>query len=327
MDQMDTFTRVVLGIISVIISLGVLKLKSWLYILVGVIDSGFAAVNEFLGKPLLLLYNAIRNGLNTLTEPVTNKLPLSRLSDRAPVLGSGGTMRFVLLSMVYLVVTVWIAIANADADALSVYFTSLFFNTAFGYILSLFVESVSFDPVNLISAGFTCFLSYAFFHCSIKADTQHDDSFIARVVQFLYHIPLMGAACLISLQLADLWQLLANWVVALWESLVQVVESTEANAPSLLQGLGAVLALLPLCYLGLMLLLVAIREFIVNLGYGIVVGMVGFSIIFVVLTIFPNFFTDTPFGGMLFSVGFIAFLLISDYIRVNPPKQKKSLWR
>lgn len=310
----DLVGKLFFGVIAAIVGFGLLQIREPVNDLAITLAELFDVVIEPLSAPFLRLYERFADPIKEKLVPLTSRLPLTMLSERFPVLGSPGTIRFFLLALAYIIIAFYTQSTAAD---LSNYVSTLFYNTSLGTVFALILSDTSITLVTVVSAGFTSFLSLLFFRSTVANDECDDVSLPRKIILFFYHTVYACAACIISLQLSGLWEYLANTGTGLYQTLSVLFHSADHSFVGILQMIGSGLLLGLLLYVGVLLGLIAVREHIYNIGFGIsaVVCMAGLFLL--IYAFVPDALLIGVWGDIAGYILLAVTFIYTDYCRAN----------
>ena len=277
-------------------------------VLCGIVD----AVLRPISKPVRKLWQWLKEHLLDWLS-WGDKLPIARFADRYPVFGRPSGIRLFLICLIYLIVS----FCTMSLEGLAEFVISLFYSMPMGFLIQMLSENVPFDPVNLLSAGFTGFMILMLFRTCLKENYYFGSKWKRLPVKILYYIVLCLTACTLSTQLGFVWDSLASFGLNSFSHLQQILGNTQWTFMGVLEMLYFAFMFLLLLYVGIMLLLVSIREFIDIIGYSVI----GLLITIVVVLLMQTFLPDSIFGGdlkgNLTGLAAVAVMFYADYTRVD----------
>ena len=240
--------------------------------------------------------------------------PFPRLSRRHPVLGSARGMRFILLSIIAMVVLVIVYACNNN---LAFLFTeSSLFMLPFFFVVRLISREITFSVVGLISTGVSGMIIGLFFKLCLDG-YEHDGSILHRIVSIVYYTITTFMASYLGFILSGVWDWFAKTGINFFNILKDMILGSDWSFLGVLKFLGCALVLSIIIYVGIILLSVALKEYVESFCY----GFIGFVIVFLFELICNVVFQMDVWDGTLrliieYTV-FFACILIPDYIRVS----------
>ena len=264
--------------------------------------------------PFTGLYTKLKETLSARLEPKLTRWPLHRLSNAVPVLGSPRVIASALLSLL-LITLCYLRVR--EEGFLGTYGWELFYLTPLGALYNLLVHGVSLTPSVLVSSACSTLIAWLLLTGGEEDDGYGNGEVSEIVVACFYHIIFLVAGCIIGMWLKNFWPTLADWFsnlhVSLKESYAAAKDSGAGTAKLIFTGLPLAL----LIYAWLIAMVVAIREFVVSIGHGIMAVML-MGVLFLALAgLLPSAWT-TGSAGDYIGIALIAMVfLISEYTRAT----------
>lgn len=266
-----------------------------------------------LSKPLIKLWACIKAWLLRLFS-WSDRLPITGFANRHPVFGRPSGIRLFLISAVYLFITFIAAACTAKLDFFA---EEMFYYMPLGFLVRWCLEGLAFDPLSLLSAGFTGFMILMLFKTCMKEGHYFGSPWARLPVKILYYLVLSAAACCLSVHFDFVWRGLAAFATSLSNSVSSVLDGADVTFFSTLAVIGSTLCSLALMYLCLLLILISIREYIDIIGYSII-GVLLLIVVYLLMeTFLPQQFLAGSAGNIVTSLVIIGTMLYSDYTRVN----------
>lgn len=237
---------------------------------------------------------------------------IEHFARRHPVLGTAKSIRFFIVAIIFIAVMIIISLFRGNFSDLVADTFSMF---PFAFALQIINGDAAFSLVGAINTGFSAMLMAAFFQlCMGNYERIGYENWLVSVG---YYVVTTITGCLLGLLLCGMWDWGATTGFALFDTLKEILLGTDASFIGIVKAVGCAIALIMLVYIGILLLLVAVREYIEAFCY----GALGFVLV-VVVALLLNFVISTEFLNgtwgqiIVFATLFVSVLCL-DYIRVN----------
>lgn len=312
---------IVLEIILMMIVIGLLimavtflwGIQTFIESIVESISNGITKILDFVAKPVLLLYEKIRDWVVDLLSPLFYHLPITKFADRFDAFGSATSVRLFLVALIYVTV---VLVVCATQGTLETFLEDMFFIMPFGFFLELLKGGVSFDLVNMISAGFTGFITMMLFR-KCMGDLIDDTGFGNFVLRIVYYLVLTVAACSLCVHLSGVWQFASNILVSVVTMVSGEMGGLDSDFLGILAMIGLGIALLLLLYFVLLIMLVSLREFVSIIGYSIFSVLLMLILVLACYAILSESFLNSPEGSVITDILVLIVLFYPDFRRVN----------
>lgn len=270
------------------------------------------SITEFVSAPFVSLWNLIKKKLSSF-KPVLKQDIITRFAERHPILGSATSIKLFILSSIFLATLIIIyAVKGIFGDFLTQTMSML----PFFFILGIINGDFQFSFVGLISVGVSSMLIGAFFNLCI-GNYSRKGSFVRWLVSIGYYIVTTFTACYIGFALSSVWDFVASKGVALFGVIKGILTSSSWTFVGTLKIISSALVLLAILYIGIILVTIAIKEYIESLCYGGLGAILFFMTILVLWAIFSQDFLNGPIGQFITFTTLFAAVFIFDFIRVN----------
>ncbi len=271
------------------------------------IHSFLGAALELLAFPIPLLWSHVQDSLEDI--PFFSEGPIARFSDRHPVFGEPDAICCFLGCLIFSVVTVVVTVLTGSFNDLCDGTVLMY---PFFFLVSLIVEGApSFSIVSLLSAAFSGLLIGWFYDFCMR-DYLYRDCFLGWVVAFVYYIVTTVASCILGFFLSNVWDWMAETGVSIFESLRNLVSNADRSFLGICTFVGLGLLLIVISYVGILLVLTALREYLDLFRFSAIVLLI-FAVISLVI---PQNAIETP---LLTLVGILALVILVgvEFVRVN----------
>ena len=270
------------------------------------------SILEVLGTPIVALYMLIRNKIVSKTGTWFYNLKLSQYVDHHPVLGSPAAVWTLALSLLYLTIMLTI---SAFTHGIGDFLLELLYVMPVGFFVQLATEGVDFQLIGLISGGMTSFLTAMLFEkCMENSCT--GKNVLRQIIKFMYYVILTAVACSLSLHLSGLWELLATVGVSVFNYMHVIFNGADQTFLGVLKMIGSGLVILPLAYIGILLLLIAIQEYVEIIGHSLLAMLLLGGCLLLCYTFLPDAFLDSKLGDVTAFLLLFGIMVICDYRRV-----------
>ena len=295
-----------LGLCSVLFNLKN-PIEGIIDILCGIVD----AVLKPLSKPLKMLWQWLK-GILLDWFSWGDYLPIARFADRYPVFGSPSGIRLFLICLGYLI----FSFCTMTLEGLGEFIIELFYSMPMGFLIQMLSQQVPFDLVSLLSAGFTGFMILMLFRTCMKEE-YYGSPWARMPVKIFYYLVLCLTACTISTHLGPVWESLAAFGLSSFHGLREIFGNAQWDFVGVLEMLYSGIIFLLLLYVGVMLLLVSIREFIDIIGYSIIAILILIVVVILMETFLPDSILSSDWSGNLTGLAMVAVMFYADYTRVS----------
>ncbi len=255
--------------------------------------------------------SALDRGLTSVNRRVENGL-ISRFADRHPLCGTAKSIRFVLVSLVFIaaVMTVSIATGNSKIVEESIYMFPFFF------IVQLLSRSVVFSFAGLLAVGFSAMMISAFFKFCM-GEYEREGSFIRWLISVIYYVITTVVSCFLGYLLSGVWEWVVNKGVSLFVFIKTAISTSNDTLIAPIKIVGCAVALLLLIYIAVILISIALKEYFETFCYG-GMGVLLFAVVTVLCLIFGGSeFINTGAGKTILIVTFLLGIFGFDFIRVS----------
>ncbi len=262
--------------------------------------------------PFKFIKNFVEEKRSSLELSLCNT-PLARFVDRHPTLGTPSSIRFLILGIIFIIIMLIISMLNNSVenlieDSLNMY--------PFFFIVQLISNQASFSFVGLISAGFSAMLIGAFFNFCM-GDYERKGSFLRWLVAIGYYIVTTTVACYLGLLLSNVWEWFGNTGVWLFNSLKDIISGSGNGFFDIFIVLGCLIALIIVVYIGIILILVAVKEYVETFCYG-AMGAILFAVVLLLCFVFGSQeFINSTWGQVICIATLFISIFVLDFIRVN----------
>ena len=264
--------------------------------------------------PFTGLYTKLKETLSERLEPKLRRWPLHRLSNAVPVLGSPRVIASALLSVLLITLC---CLRVREEGSLGIYGWELFYLTPLGALYNLLVNGVSLTPAVLISSSCSSLIAWLLLTGGEEEGGYAYVKFSEIVVACLYHIIFLIVGCIIGMWLKNLWPILANRFSSLHISLKESYTAVKASDAGIMKLIITGFPLALLIYGWLIAMVVAIREFVVSIGHGIMAVMLMGALFLALIAVLPSAWLNGSMGDY-FGIALIAMVfLISEYTRAT----------
>lgn len=265
------------------------------------------------GKPFIAVYNFLA-GCVQKTEGLFVKDPIGKFAFNHPNLGSkSAIITFMFSGIIITVMTVINVVNNNFSD----YLMELFSMFPVFFVISLINGNISFSLAALISTGVSSALIGVLFGNCMEGYKPYGFFNLRRLVSVGYYLVTAIAACELGLILSNLWDWLANVGISAYQSAIGAIGGAEGTIGGLFTMLGCFLAILALLYVAVLLIGVAVKEYIDNFTYGIVGFLVFFGSIFLLQEGIDQGILSQNLAEWIMLFVLLACVFVPDYIRVN----------
>ena len=236
------------------------------------------AAYKFIGMLINLMLKPFALLLSKLKIFFAEKLPSTKMLDEK-FSAFHGFLPFALFTtaLTFVIVTCCIYIFN-DAKKAD-FVMNLIFSTTLGSILSLFQDGFDISPATLFAIAFSGFIFSACMDTLTKKTKDPAGKIIEEKAKFYIRIPCFlvyfTMAASLALMLSGVFQAVGNW------GFNTIVNLYNQKSTSFFPVLGKILAMIPLIYVAMLLLLIAVKEY----AESAVFGFVGFLLLLVCLLI------------------------------------------
>lgn len=265
------------------------------------------------GKPFIAVYNFLA-GCVQKAEGLFVKDPIGKFAFNHPNLGSKNAIITFMFSGIIITVMTVINVVN---DNFSDYLMELFSMFPLFFVISLINGKISFSLAALISTGVSSALIGVLFGNCMEGYKPYGFFNLRRLVSVGYYLVTAIAACELGLILSNLWDWLANVGILAYQSAIGAIGGAEGTIGGLFTLLGCFLAILALLYVAVLLIGVAVKEYIDNFTYGIVGFLVFFGSIFLLQEGIDQGILSQNLTEWIMLFVLLACVFVPDYIRVN----------
>ena len=286
------------------------KISKLLPVACSMIGDGIVGI---LCLPFTGLYTKLKETLSDRLEPKLRRWPLHRLSNAVPVLGSPRVIASVLLSLL-LITLCYLRVR--EEGSLDIYGWELFCLTPLGALYNLLVNGVSLTPAVLISSSCSSLIAWLLLTGGEEGGYAYV-TFSEMIVAFLYHIIFLVVGCIIGMQLKNFWPLLADWFSSLHVSLKESYTTAKDSGAGIMKLIFTGLPLALLIYVWLIAMVVAIREFVVSIGHGIMAVMLMGALFLAFIVFLPSAWLDGSVGDYIGIALIATVFLVSEYTRAT----------
>lgn len=245
--------------------------------------------------------------------------PFDKLSRRRPFLGSARAIRFFCLSLILICVLIVIYACNGNIVAL---FRDTFYMMPFFFILQLFNHEVPFTIIGLISAGVSGMIIGAFFNLCM-GDYRFNKSIKHRLISLIYYTVTTFVACYLGFILSNVWDWFGKTGVKLFTIFKDFLIASNWTFAGVLKFLGCALILLIILYIGIVLLFIAIKEYLSTFCYGFMGFAVFLAFVIICMILLPKEARQHTVYVVIEYIMAFACVLIPDYIRVSSEDYEK----
>lgn len=275
------------------------------------ICSVVSLVIGFITKPFKNLWDKLKDGLSSIM-PSFDNLPISRFADNHPTFGTGRSIRFFIFGVIFIAAITGISMANNTFGELLEKVATMF---PFFFIVDILAKDAEFTLVGLISTGVSAMIMGSLFGFCLQG-YERKGHFLRWLIAIPYYIVTTILGCYLGYLLSGVWEYIAKTGIALFNTMKNSF-SDPSGLLGFLGGILALAALIVISYLGIVLLLTAIREYIETFCY----GLLGFGI-FIVFAIVSfiiggQAFFDTELFRTLALILALFGIFGVDFIRVN----------
>lgn len=238
---------------------------------------------------------------------------IGRFADRHPTLGTERSIKFFIVALIYLIIVFTVKILKGDMED---FIQNLFDAYPLIYVITTFAGDNSFTVVNIISTGISALLMSAFF-AFCMGDFKREGYFLRWLVSIPYYIVTTLLGCYFGMVLSNVWEWAANIGVNLFNSFTAALNADSKTLLGILITVGSFIALVLLLYIGLVLLLTAIREYLEVFIYGLM------GLLFIIVCVLLMFiwggqdFITTATGNTILTISSILAFFATDFMRVN----------
>lgn len=249
--------------------------------------------------------------------PFTGENALTRFSDRHPTLGTPKSIIFVLATFLFTGVLVIVCYVKGDFNI----FAEAVEMLPLIYALEVVGGDIKISFISILSVGISA--TFIGLLPDIFMDDYEIESFGGILVSIVHYLSTTSIAAFLGLLLSGVWNWLANSGLWLFNFLKFNITNSKGDFLSWIILIGCVLAMILVIYIGIIITMIATRDFIDVICY----GMVGIVILFLVglilyitgLLISVDLFTNIV-GKILFGIIIIICMFGIDYFRVNKTK-------
>ena len=267
---------------------------------------------DVVGRPFRLLWDFVKEKLG-LSVFFRRRGAIARFADRHPSLGTATSIRFFLFSFVFLCVATTVSVLT---DKFKNAFDSMMSMFPFVFIFDVFSGEANFSIVGLISTGISAMLIGAFFNYCMNGYSRKGH-FLRWLVSIIYYIITTLLACSLGLILSNVWEWFGVKGVALFNVFKNAISNSGMSFGGVLTVIGSVLGLLAILYIGIILMLIAVREYIETFCYGILGVALFFVVGILCLVIGSQEFINGPWGNAIMTATLLICIFAFDFIRVN----------
>lgn len=319
---MEIFSTILKIILTVAFGVGVYFLcfaVPYLWFVVEGICSLLDNLVKLLLEPFKALWRKIKGNLG-IAEGGYSDNTFIRFTNEETLFGTGKSIYILLGSIVFLGIVILVSWSRGNlehfvTDTLSTF--PLFF------IFDLINGDVAFTLDAFVSTGICAMLISVIFGACMK-DYDRDRSIFRWIVSVVYYIFTAPAACYLGFLLSGVWEWLTKAGISLYGTLKSIFSASGTSFVGILTTVGCGIALLLLLYIGIILIMVALKEYIETFGYG-AIGFVIFIVIMLLCVIIgSNEFVNGPVGQVIMMVTLFSNVFVLDFMRVN--KQEILKW-
>ena len=253
----------------------------------------------------------ITKSIDRKTDAVLLGPTFRRIAQRHPAFGSAKTLRIALLSLVFILATfIYYLFAGGPAQFLTEFVGSFPMFVLFDGGIHKFINSLSL--VSVISVGISATLIGRVFK-NLTGELMLDN-IIDWLVSFLYYIISALAGCFMGSFLQNVWEFVADMGVSAFNTTKNILVNSDFSLPGILKILLCIIGIAIIVYVGLKILLVALKEYIDLICFGVA----SFAVVLGTALALKVIFGDETLliVEIILTVVFFVTLAVSDYIRV-----------
>lgn len=238
---------------------------------------------------------------------------IGRFADRHPTIGTERSIKFFIVAVIYLIIVFTVRILNADMGD---FIQNLFDAYPLIYVIKTFAGDNSFTVVGAISTGISALLMSAFFTFCM-GDFKRKGHFLRWLISIPYYIVTTLLGCYFGMVLSNVWNWMANIGVNLFNSFKAALNADSKTLLGILIIVGSFIAMVLLLYVGLILLLTALKEYMDVFIYGLI------GLLFIIVCVLLMFiwggqdFITTATGNTILTISSILAFFATDFMRVN----------
>lgn len=238
---------------------------------------------------------------------------ISRFADRHPNLGTERSIKFFIVAVIFLIVVFTVKILQGNFED---FLENLFRAYPLIYVVDTFGGSHPLTIVGVISTGISALFMSAFFSYCV-GNFERKGYFLRWIVSIPYYIVTTLLGCYFGMVLSNLWEWAANAGIDLFNILANAFKADSKTLLGILIIVGSFIALVVLLYVGLILLLTALKEYLEIFIYGLI-GLLILAVCAILMLIWggQEFINSSVGNGILTTVLIIA-LFVVDFMRVN----------
>lgn len=239
----------------------------------------------------------------------TRNWPISRFADRHPTLGTGRSIRFFIISVIAICVITGVSILNNTFEEL---FSDVITMFPFFFIIDIFAGEAELTLVGLISTGISAFIMGGMFGFGLKG-YKRKGYFLRWLVAIPYYIVTTILGCYLGYLLSHVWEWFAQTGIDLFNTMKQSFNGDG----SFLGGIFAIACLIVITYIGILILITAVREYVETFCYGLIGFGIFIAFIIVSLILGGQAFFNTELFKTLAIILALFGIFGVDFMRVN----------
>lgn len=211
-------------------------------------------LSNLMSKPFQLLWDKLKAFLD-------NKLPISgNLNRKFSAFNGFGPFVLLIVATVFSGVSFWISSYNWDSN--DNYFTYILYNTTLGSFIGFMNDGLDFTPATLVAIAFTGSLMSA---CMDAYDPEDEKAPI--YIRIPCYVVYLVTFSILAIMLSGVFQTVGQWG---YETILALYHK---DGGSFWAVVGKILAMIPLCYVALLLCLITVRTYAECCVFGIL-GMI-----------------------------------------------------
>lgn len=311
-----TFWAVVLKVLVVALVIAGLVLAGWLcYMLLKIAVFG-KAVLTYLENVLYGWISSLTKGIKEFFEDLSdcflNGGICGRISDCCPFLGEAKAIRAVGATLVFCVgVVMYYLFTGQGFDAVIVDFVDSFPLLVLSETGTVdLIKSIS--VLSIINMGISAsVIGWIYRNCT---NDYMFDGPLKLLVSFFYYLISAFAGCFTGRMLEGVWTFSANKSVELFSWIKNLAFSSGNGFSGVIKIIFGIIGLLVIVYIGVKILLVALKEYLDLICFGLTCKIIILGVAVAMEYIFGG--VNTKAGEIVLAITFFLVVGVSDYIRV-----------